>query len=54
MKGVFLPSSSQVGKSVDSSQMLHEDDTRGTEWWREGDVESPVAIEESGCGPVQL
>ena len=51
---MYIPSAPQVSEGVDSSQMLHEDDASGAEGGTEGDVESPVAVQDGGCGPIKF
>ena len=51
---MYIPSTPQVSEGVDPAQVLHEDDTSGAEGGTEGDVESTIAVQDGGCGPVQF
>ena len=42
-----LPSSSDVGDGIYSTQVLHEDDTSDAESWCDGNVEASITIQET-------
>ena len=49
-----LSSSSDVGDGEDPPEMSDEDEAGDAEARRDGDVEAPVAVQETGMGAVQL
>lgn len=50
---LYWPSTSDIGHSKHTSQVLHEDQSGHGEMWRDGDVEASVSIQQTGVAPIQ-
>lgn len=50
---LYWPSTSDIGDSKHTTQVLHEDQSGHGEMWRDGDVEASVSIQQTGVVPIQ-